>query len=198
MRPRRAIRLMTIVVAIDGGLSMGAQDIQPSAASRQLNVVATKPVFIPHNPTYMQPFTMRKVAGRFRIIFRINSASASELPLVTVGYGGFRADLVEGWQAFDTQRGSGCIAFRQELQGIETITGSTVGLRSSLETLARQVSAQTIASPTRPTFISADFGCDGPLEIGDSISAQIRFYVRQHNGWVPADYTFVGLQVSSP
>jgi hypothetical protein len=124
------------------------------------------------------------------MLFQITSTEDEDLPFATIGYGGFRSDIVLGWQGFSS-RGARCVLLRENLQGVQTTTGRmTVGLDDAMTNLQQQSTSQSISSHVRPSLVAADLDCDQPVNVGDSITLQIRFFIRRGFGWTAVDYTF--------
>lgn len=159
---------------------------EPPNQPSLLNVTATRPIVLPtaRPSVMMQP----DILGTFRMAFRVTS-TGSEMPFVALGYGGFRSDFTMDWRAFSST-GARCILVREKLYGVDVYSGGTTGAASSLRSLLRETSAGSVAKPSSATIVSADFDCDQPVRVGDTMTVQIKFYVLGPSGWRTATYSF--------
>jgi hypothetical protein len=159
-----------------------------SPGASLLKVTATKPFFLgPAGP--FGPASNSK--GRFRLLFRVVSTTADEVPIAIIAYGGLRADYLFEWTAYSSA-GARCFALKGDTSGIK-VYDHVVDAGLAIRELQDLQDSETRASPTRPTIISVDFDCDTPIHPGDTVSVQSKFFVRKDYRWTEADYTFENL-----
>lgn len=175
-----------------GGNQVRSHGIEPPIRRDLITVTSTRPIARRPNSTYG---LMRVVEGTFRIAFRV-MANQQEVPISTIGYGGWRSDFILDWTAF-TSNGARCNVIRQNLIGIDVFSGGTIGAADSIRSLLESSGAGSVASSTRPTIISADFDCDGAVRPGDSVSIQIKIFTLGYPGWTTATYSSENQQVLS-
>jgi hypothetical protein len=166
---------------------------EPSLDSRLLDVSATKPMLMPTSRSMLMGHNVR---GTFRIVFRVIS-NAGDVPFVTIGYGGFRSDYVLDWEAF-SMAGARCNLVRDGIRGVDVYSGGTIGAADSVRSLMSRSEAGSVASTSKPVIVLADFDCDQPLQVGDTVTVQIKFYAVGPNGWRRATYSFNELRIGAP
>ena len=158
---------------------------EPVLDAGLLDVKATKAMLM---PTSRSTLMGHHVNGTFRVVFRVIS-NGGDIPFVTIGYGGFRSDYVLDWQALSTG-GARCNLVRNSISGVDVYSGGTIGASDSVRSLLRQSEAGSVASTSRPAIVIADFDCDQPVQVGDDLSVQIKFYALGPGGWRRATYSF--------
>ncbi len=164
-----------------------------SSSASLLKVNATKPFPVGLPPNYFG----HKPAGRLRLIFRVTTNNGAEMPVVAMGYGGLRNDYVLGWEAVSSS-GARCTAETTDTKGVKVFSGRSVGAEWSIRQLQEEeTTSSSIAAPVRPTIIVADFNCDAEVVAGDTLSAQLKLFVRVGSRWTPVDYTFENLTVET-
>lgn len=173
------------------------QPMSPPRSGHLLFVRAAPPVPLPiQNMSYFDS-VVQPLLGRFHLPLYVTATGSSDLPIGTVApLGGTIGNQVFGWYAINPSNGTRCVVMPARLTGITTTMGSIFvnSLQTALQTLAQNGSQQS-ASPTRPTILSADFDCYGPINIGDRLDVAIRFYVNDGRGWVAQDFTLPDLVV---
>lgn len=178
------------------GAPSPAQQLE-GAGKHLLIIHATNPIPIAQD-TQSMVNSLVQTQGRFQVTFRITAVGTDDLPIATIIMpgGGMGRHSVFGWNAWNPGNGARCIVMTWGLAGLETVDP---GFQFHVEdvqgrvrdeiALLEQRGAPNSVSSSRPSFVSADFDCTGPINIGDQVSIQARFYVRGPSGWVPADYT---------
>lgn len=193
MVPRRFLLALGFVLfAGTPALAQTVDGVRGSPAADLLTINATRPVQM---NVQEHMFIERTIyPNGFRVMFRINTANGQDAPIVAIGYGGLRSDYVFGWTAFSSGAAT-CELDRDKVRGLSIYSGGTIGAEESIRDLADESSSETTASHTRPTIVSADFRCDGPIEAGDAITIQVKLFILNRYRWAPADFTFVDLPV---
>ncbi len=205
MKLRHAIVLAPIALStcaemppeISGLFGMGGTGSAPNSSSpseHKLDIEATNPMLMTLSQNYISPVPNPEVRiqSKFRMNFRVRSATGQDLPFVSLGY---RNYFVDGWTAI-SRGGVRCLLLRSDLQGTDIVSASWPRVDRNeermiaLRELAMQPPIHQVASPTQHVFASADFSCDRPLAAGDQLAIQITFWVQDRGRWVPDRFSF--------
>lgn len=185
---QRALPLLSIVALFVQTFPVYAQELGLSSASRALTVTATKPIVMRLTGGYSYMPAGVREEGKFRVIFHIKPAGDQEMRIAARAPCCTTSGLVDGWQAVNLQRGVHCVVLHDNLKGVEIMSGD----------LSKIGSYHTIASPTRASFVSADFSCDGLVKEGDHVSVQMRLHVLGRGGWLLSDHALQNVIVGTP